>query len=181
MWTLIDPSRITEPSPRGLRRIRSIALVHETLSQGFDETVDFDEIAVRGLQAVVEVATSEHHVHSSLVGTFGRMRAEDATSVAMIISELVQNAAEHGLGDRDGMIEVHARRTVEEGEDVVHVTITDDGAGLPTGFRPMLAGLGTRIVTSLVQDLRGMIRWDKREPRGTSVSFTARLRPMDTS
>ena len=164
-----------------VRRVGTIALVHETLSQGFDETVDFDEIAVRGLQAVVEVATSEHHVHSSLVGTFGRMRAEDATSVAMIISELVQNAAEHGLGDRDGMIEVHARRTVEEGEDVVHVTITDDGAGLPTGFRPMLAGLGTRIVTSLVQDLRGTIRWDKREPRGTSVSFTARLRPMDTS
>ena len=164
-----------------VRRVGTIALVHETLSQGFDETVDFDEIAVRGLRAVVEVATSEHHVHSTLVVSFGRMRAEDATSVAMIISELVQNAAEHGLGDRDGMIEVHARRTTEEGEDVVHVTITDDGAGLPTGFRPMLAGLGTRIVTSLVQDLRGTIRWDKREPRGTSVSFSARLRPMESA
>jgi two-component system, sensor histidine kinase PdtaS len=155
--------------------------VHETLSQGFDETVDFDEIAIRGLQAVVEVATSEHHVHSTLVGSFGRMRAEDATSLAMVISELVQNAAEHGLADRDGMIEVRAQRVTEGGEHVVHVTITDDGAGLPTGFRPGLAGLGTRIVTSLVQDLRGTIRWDKRDPHGTSVSFTARLRPMDQS
>jgi two-component system, sensor histidine kinase PdtaS len=164
-----------------VRRVGTIALVHETLSQGFDETVDFDEIAIRGLQAVVEVATSEHHVHSTLVGSFGRMRAEDATSLAMVISELVQNAAEHGLADRDGMIEVRAQRVTEGGEHVVHVTITDDGAGLPTGFRPGLAGLGTRIVTSLVQDLRGTIRWDKRDPHGTSVSFTARLRPMDQS
>ncbi len=39
-----------------VRRVGTIALVHETLSQGFDETVDFDEIAVRGLQAVAEVA-----------------------------------------------------------------------------------------------------------------------------
>lgn len=69
-----------------VRRVGTIALVHETLSQAFDETVDFDEIAVRGLQAVVEVATSEHQVHSTFVGTFGRMRAEDATSIAMVIS-----------------------------------------------------------------------------------------------
>lgn len=162
-----------------VRRVGTIALVHETLSQGFDETVDFDEIAVRGLQAVVEVATSEHRVHSTLVGTFGRMRAEDATAMAMIISELVQNAAEHGLGDRDGMIEVKAQRAVEDSEQVIYVTITDDGAGLPAGFRPGLAGLGTRIVTSLIQDLRGTIRWDKAHPRGTVVHVMARLRPMN--
>jgi two-component sensor histidine kinase/PAS domain-containing protein len=158
-----------------VRRVGTIALVHETLSQGFDETVDFDEIAVRGLQAVVEVATSEHHVHSTLV------RAEDATAMAMVISELVQNAAEHGLGDRDGMIEVRAERIEKDGDEILRVTISDDGAGLPTGFRPGLAGLGTRIVTSLVQDLNGTIRWEKREPSGTVVTFTARLRPVTTS
>ena len=164
-----------------MRRVGTIALVHETLSQGFDETVDFDEIAVRGLPAVVEVATSEHHVHSTLGGTFGRVRAEDATAMAMVISELVQNAAEHGLGDRDGMIEVRAERVTEDGDEILRVTISDDGAGLPTGFRPGLAGLGTRIVTSLVQDLNGTIRWQKREPSGTVVQFTARLRPMQKS
>ena len=162
-----------------VRRVGTIALVHETLSQGFDETVDFDEIAVRGLQAVVEVATSEHQVHSTVIGSFGRMRAEDATSMAMVISELVQNAAEHGLADRDGLIEVRAERRVEDGDDIIVVTITDDGAGLPTGFRPGLAGLGTRIVTSLVGDLRGTIRWANREPSGTTVTFNARLRRID--
>ena len=57
--------------------------------------------------------------------------------------------------------------------------ISDDGVGLPTGFRPGMAGLGTRIVTSLVQDLRGAIRWDNASPTGTVVTFTARLRPLE--
>ena len=161
-----------------VRRVGTIALVHETLSHGLDETVDFDEIAVRGLQAVVEVATSEHTVTSTVVGTFGRMRAEDATSMAMIISELVQNAVEHGLAEHGGMLEVRAERRVEGDDDVLHVTITDDGVGLPPGFRPRMVGLGTRIVTSLVQDLRGTIRWEPGESSGTVVRMTARLRPV---
>ena len=55
----------------------------------------------------------------------------------------------------------------------------DDGVGLPPGFRPVLAGLGTRIVTSLVQDLQGRIRWENSSPHGTRVVFVARLRPLE--
>ena len=32
-----------------VRRVGTIAIVHETLSQGFDETVDFDEVITREL------------------------------------------------------------------------------------------------------------------------------------
>lgn len=180
----LQARRIPEPAARSaldeaVRRVGTIALVHETLSQGIDETVDFDEIAVRGLRAVVDVAVTEHPVDSTVTGSFGRMRGEDATSLAMIVSELVQNAVEHGLASRGGRIEVDVvRAEVEPGVDGLTVTITDDGTGLPAGFRPVLAGLGTRIVTSLVQDLQGRIRWEPATPRGTRVEFTARLRPL---
>ena len=121
-----------------MRRVGTIALVHETLSQGFDETVNFDEIAVRGLRAVVEVATREHRVEPTFTGSFGRMRAEDATALAMIISELVQNAVEHGFADRDGTVDVAVdRATLDDGEEQLTVVITDDGVGLPAGFRPV--------------------------------------------
>ena len=40
---------------------------------------------------------------------------------------------------------------------MLEVTITDDGAGLPDDFSPGRSGLGTQIVQSLVQDLRGRI------------------------
>ena len=69
---------------------------------------------------------------------------------------------------------------VDEGEaDILRVTVVDDGAGLPTGFRPSRAGLGTRIITSMVHDLGGQIRWDDAEPRGTRVRFSARLQDLD--
>ena len=161
-----------------VRRVATIALVHETLSSGFDETVSFDEIAIRGLRAVVEVATREHRVEPRFEGSFGRVRAEDATALAMIVSELVQNAVEHGLADRDGTVTVTVDRQPAEGGDELTVSVTDDGVGLPAGFRPVLAGLGTRIVTSFVQDLRGRIRWENNEPSGTKVVFVATLRPV---
>jgi two-component sensor histidine kinase len=180
----LQARRVPDEAARGaleeaVRRVGTIALVHETLSQGFDESVNFDEIAVRGLRAVVEVAMREHRVESTFSGSFGRMRAEDATALAMIISELVQNAVEHGLAHRDGRVDVAVtRETVDDGEEQLTVVITDDGVGLPAGFRPVLAGLGTRIVTSLAADMRGRIRWENASPHGTRVEFVAKLRQL---
>jgi two-component sensor histidine kinase len=163
-----------------VRRVGVIALVHETLSQGFDEMVDFDDIAARGLQAIIEVAKIEHPITSQVRGSFGTLRAEDATALAMVLSELVQNAVEHGLAETGGgTVDVEAERSTDDrGDELLTVTITDDGAGLPADFTPGGSGLGTQIVQSLVQDLRGRITWEAAKPRGTRVRFIARLRPL---
>ena len=163
-----------------VRRVGVIALVHETLSQGFDELVDFDDIAVRGLQAITEVAKVEHPITSQVRGSFGTLRAEDATALAMVLSELVQNAVEHGLAETGGgTVDIEAERSADDrGDELLTVTITDDGVGLPADFKPGGSGLGTQIVQSLVQDLRGRIAWDAAKPRGTRVRFIARLRPL---
>jgi len=164
-----------------VRRVGTIALVHETLSHGFDETVDFDEIARRGLHAIVEVATTDVPIGSRVEGSFGRLRAEDAMSLALVISELTQNAVEHGLRETGGTVTLRVERVEEDGGDgdVLQVAIEDDGTGIPAGFRPGKAGLGTQIVNSLVQGLRGAIRWEDAQPHGTRVRFFARLRPLD--
>ena len=161
-----------------VRRVGTIALVHETLSQGFDETVDFDEIAARGLAAVVEVATRDVPVRAERIGSFGRLRAEDATSLAMVVTELVHNAIEHGLARTGGVVTVEAGRSRDEHDELLTVTVADDGAGLPEGFDPAGSGLGTQIVTSLISDLRGRITWENAKPRGTTVRFVARLRSI---
>lgn len=156
------------------RRVGVIALIYEALSTGFADSVDFDEIAVRGLRAVVEVARTSGSIDSGFTGSFGMMQAEEATAIGLILSELVQNAVEHGV-PTGGSVHVDAERTDEGDADILRVTVVDDGQGLPTGFRPSRAGLGTRIVTSMVQDLGGQIRWDDAEPHGTRVRFSARL------
>ena len=160
------------------RRVGTIAMVHDQLSQGFDETVDFDMIAQRGLNAVVEVSANGAPVHTVTQGSFGRLRAEDATSLAMIMSELVQNAIEHGLGDAGGEVRISIeRRSDVRGQSILVVSIEDDGKGIDPARRPG-SGLGTQIVQSLVGDLQGRITWEPVDPHGTRARFTATLRPI---
>ena len=86
-----------------VRRVGSIALVHETLSQSLDEHVDFDEIADRLRTTVADVssgvASSSGVITSSRTGSFGTVPGEVATALAMVLTELVQNAAEHAFPD----------------------------------------------------------------------------------
>src|SRR5262249_54866018 len=80
--------------------------------------------------------------------------AQQATSCALIINELVQNAVEHAfLGLPGGSIVV---RLTEQG-DSLYIEIADDGRGLPDEFDPIRqGGLGLQIVRSLVrEDLKG--------------------------
>jgi len=160
------------------RRVGTIAMVHDQLSQGFDETVDFDPIAQRGLGAVVEVSANGAPVRTVTNGSFGRLRAEDATSLAMILSELVQNAIEHGLGDTGGEVRIDIERLADDrGQPMLAVCVEDDGKGIDPARRPG-SGLGTQIVQSLVADLQGRISWEGVVPHGTRARFTARLRPI---
>jgi two-component sensor histidine kinase len=166
------------------RRLTTVALVHDTLSHGFDETLVFDEIAVRVVRATVEVASRGTTVRARHTGSFGRLRAEDATPLATVLAELVHNAVEHGFsaepgGISSGTVQVDARRSHLVGEDDrLEVVVSDTGIGLPDGLAPARTGLGVQIVEALITDLRGEITWETAEPHGTVVRFVVRLRPV---
>ncbi|WP_169787762.1 sensor histidine kinase [Luteipulveratus mongoliensis] len=182
----LQSRRLDDPGAKAalddaVRRVATIALVHETLSTHLEDSVDFDVIALRGLKAAIEVANrTAVRVRGVTTGSFGVLSSEDATVLAMVLAELVHNAVEHGLADRDGTVAVDARRVQVDGDEVLQVSVTDDGPGLPVGFVPGNGGLGTQIVLSLVQDLRGQITWGAAQPNGTKVTFDARLRPRTT-
>ena len=120
-----------------VRRVGSIAIVHETLSHAVEETVDFDEIADRLGSMVVDVSGVEVPVRVVREGSFGKLPSEAATPLAMVLTELLQNAVEHGYSDqevatveRSGRVVVTARRIVGR----LHVVVEDDGRGLPDDF-----------------------------------------------
>ena len=165
----IQARRMTVPEARAAleeatRRVGSIALVHETLSHSLEESVEFDEVATGLAQALSDVFSTDGAVEVVQEGTFGTMPAEAATALAMVLTELLQNAAEHAFGGGAGRVVVRATRAGS------HLTmdVCDDGVGLPEGHPPETTSLGLSIVRTLVEtELRGSFTIGRSEPRGT--------------
>ena len=137
-----------------VRRVGSIAIVHETLSQAFDDNVEFDEVADRLRLMVAEVSSRGAHVTTRRTGSFGMVPADTATPLAMALTEVLQNAVEHGFHDpqQEGRVVVTARRIVGR----LHVEVEDDGQGLPAGFDVATSHhLGLSIVQTLVESELG--------------------------
>src|SRR6478609_2859772 len=176
--------RIDEPAARmalaeAKRRVGSIAIVHETLSHTPDEYVAFDEIADRLTAMVTDVAALGGGVSARRAGSFGVLPAEVATPLAMALTELLQNAVEHGFGNHDaitggaadesaprsGSLDVTASRIAGR----LRVEVTDDGSGLPAGFDTESSGrLGLQIVRTLViGELNGTLELGPRHGGGT--------------
>src|SRR3954468_15673731 len=114
-----------------MRRVQSIALVHETLSSSIDEAVDFDEIVDRLLMMLTDVMGTGERITVERQGSFGEIPAEAATALVLVLTELVQNAIEHAFPDeRPGKVGVQARRA----RGHLTVDIIDDGVGLSDEF-----------------------------------------------
>jgi two-component sensor histidine kinase len=161
-----------EALQEAVRRVGSIAIVHETLSHAPEEIVDFDDIADRVAMMAGEVSSPEVRVTPKLAGQFGMLPATVATPLAMVLTELLQNALQHGFGSVQrstaadaGIIEVVAARAPE----LLTVTVTDSGAGLPEGFDlENTTSLGLQIVRTLVEgELGGQISLRPRDGGGT--------------
>jgi two-component sensor histidine kinase len=140
------------------RRIRSIAIVHETLSRETGDVVAFNEI-VRPLARLVEETASspEHRIRFQVEGDAGELPGEVATPLAVVLNELMQNAVDHAFpeGTTDARVDV----TLARNDGYVEVEVRDNGAGLPEQFTLDEArGLGLSIVQALVtSELQGSI------------------------
>lgn len=136
------------------RRVSSIAVVHDTLSHTLEEDIEFDDVCDRILRMVGDLAAPSGVVRAKRVGSFGVVSSEAATSLAMIITELCQNAIEHGLQSSSGELEVRPRTV---GHELV-VDVVDGGVGLPEGFDiHSQESLGLAIISTLIKDLHGSI------------------------
>jgi two-component sensor histidine kinase len=154
-----------------VRRVGSIALVHETLSQSFDDNVAFDEIADRLLRTVLDVAEetpSSGRVSAERIGSFGLLPGAVATPLAMVLTELIQNASTHAFGSQGGTLTLAVNRI----RDRVRLRVSDDGKGLPSDFDPA-SSLGLSIVTTLVEgELHGSLAFEPRVRGGTTVAIS---------
>ncbi|GHD42820.1 ATPase [Mycetocola manganoxydans] len=161
-----------EALTQAMRRVAAIAVVHDTLSEGLTQDVNFDEVFERVLMLIAEVASSHNTtVHPRKSGEFGVLPSAYATPLALALTELVTNAVEHGLAGRDGEVEIVADRS----GDQLTVLVRDNGVGLQEG--KVGTGLGTQIVRTLIQgELSGTIDWHTVMGSGTEVTIEVPLR-----
>ena len=141
-----------------VRRIRTIALVHETLSREPGEDIAFIEI-VRPLMRLVEegLQSADRPVTFEVKGDGGRLPATVATPLSVVILELLQNAVDHGFpeGSAGGSVVV----SLSHDDDALTIRVVNNGVGLSPDFDFSKAtGLGLSIVRTLVTtELAGTI------------------------
>jgi two-component system, sensor histidine kinase PdtaS len=176
----LQARRVSVPEARvaleeSMRRVSSIALVHETLSVSVDEEVDFDHVVDRLLGMLADVMGSAGRITVRRDGSFGDIPAEVATALVLVLTELVQNALEHAFPDAaEGTVTVSAQRTRAQ----LVLRIDDDGKGLPDDFADGAAEqLGLQIVRTLVSaELGGRVAFQPRsDGPGTSTVVTLPL------
>ena len=174
-----------EALAEAMRRVSTIALVHESLLQGSQEAVHFDEVIDRCLRLAVDAASASVHragtpqltdsqveVRTQKIGRVGSIRAEEATPLALVVTELATNAVEHGLSETGGTLTIRSDRT---GSHLV-ISIEDDGMGMGAA-KP--TGLGTNIALTLVQgQLGGTLTWEDRPEGGTRAMVEVYLDPL---
>lgn len=137
-------------------RILSIAVIHEFLSEQDSRIINVREVASRILsQLQAALLDPTRSIQMSLTGPNIYLPARQATSCALVVNELLQNALEHGYDAKrpGGAITV---TMLDEG-DIVEILVHDDGHGLPEDFDlERVDSLGLRIVRMLVyDDLKG--------------------------
>ena len=153
-------------------RIASIALVHEYLSHEDVERVDLKELAYNLLTASMQsLVPPDKRIDARVVSpsTHVTLSSAKATSLALILNELLQNTLKHAFeGRSEGKVEL-AIHTPDQ--DNVTLTLHDDGIGLPQDFdRQRDGNLGWEIVHTLAEtDLRGSLQVET-STRGTTVT-----------
>src|SRR6478672_5323260 len=145
----VDPRKALEDS---VNRILAIAAVHELLTERRDDDVDLADLLGRLRATLVQGVADGRAVDETLEPVL--LAGHQATALALVFSELLGNALEHG-GD-----EVEIELAQRNGE--VLLAIADDGGGIDSEA----SGTGLSIVRALVRDeLQG--RLDLRSDGGT--------------
>ncbi len=133
-----------------VRRIQSIAIIHEMLAASGGDEVELAEV-IQPIMAMAETSlvASDRPIRFRLVGEGPTLSASKASSLAVVVTELLQNAIEHGFppGTDGGAITVE----LVNGPTELRVRVHDDGIGVPDDFdAATTGGLGLTIISTLM-------------------------------
>ena len=130
-------------------RVTAVARVHERLYRDADvRNVDLCTY-ITDICDDLRNVTSPHTIEFTASETI-RMKTDRAVLVALLVVELVTNAAKHGYPEGAGG--VIAIRLARSGDKAISISVRDEGNGLPDGFDvEKTSGLGMTIIRAFLQ------------------------------
>lgn len=142
---------------KSVNRVKSIAAVHQLLSEHYTSLTNIKDLA-RNLAAITTRSLVEpgKEVNFSIQGPDIYLGSQKATALALVLNELLANAVKHGFVRRPkGNIEISFSADARG----ITVVVKDDGVGLPPAFDlEASANLGLQIARNLAQsDLGGSL------------------------
>ena len=161
-----------------MNRILSIATTHELLAQSGVDQVKIGEVILNIKNNTVRYFARPHFdVNITLEGDDFEVDSDIATSVALIINELLQNSLQYAFQDREtGLVRI----VVTRGELYSRIEVIDDGSGYDVE-NVRTDRLGLSIVQTMVKDkLRGTLCVES-GPGGTHVTFEFKNQIMDAA
>lgn len=150
-------------------RILSIAATHEVLSQNGIDDVDIKAILSKIRDnALKNLFQCSKKINIKLLGDSFRVNSDKATSIAIVINELLENPIKHAFIDNDeGVIEI----TIKKGIMYSNISVIDNGNGFDTS-QIKDNSLGLNIVKSIIKDkLKGDINIESSKS-GTKAVFS---------
>jgi two-component sensor histidine kinase len=168
----VDDPNLSERLNEASARISAVGRAYERMAYNADDEsiglVAYLREVIEDMEATV--APRKLHLDAPEEIPFATDRA---VLVALIINELVLNAAKHAYPDYPaGSIWV---RIVRSERNSVFVSVRDEGIGLPSQFDPTKSkGLGTRVVIALAQQLGAEFT----RPSATKGTIFALLVPL---
>ena len=148
----LQSRRVTDPIAssaldEAVRRVASIALVHETLSNQSSEFVEFDLVLEQIIKNALDL--NPRSIGYKKIGEFGSFDSKTATALSLVITELIHNALEHGLSETGDQLTVE----ISKNGDQYLVSVCDNGSGLPEEFNiEKSANLGLQIANTLAKN-----------------------------
>ncbi len=164
----IENDSVKTAFSESISRVLSIAATHEILAEDGVDDVDIKTMLQRINDSIIDNGFSANKkVDISIKGDTFMVDSDKASSIALVVNEIMQNCMKHAFADRDeGTIKI----VIQKGDVFSNISITDDGAGFKVES-PRKGSLGTKIIVSIVEDkLHGNLTTDS-GCEGTIVFF----------
>lgn len=169
----LEDDKVQNALQESQNRVQSMAMVHEKLYQSKDlSSVDIREYVHQIMHYLLDIYQMEfHQIKTVIQAEKVEVDIETASPLGLVINELITNSLKHAFPEGEGEITLKICLV----DDFYHLTVADDGVGLPASFQlDQTKTLGLQLVNRLVRQIDGSIELGNDKGTEFIIKFPAK-------